>query len=628
MNPSSSLVVVNKFAKMLCSSEDLCGSVGCSPLFCVPTAAFNETMDGVVPGYITRSYVTPKRNNLLNKRQSKHQTFVKSKNSKLEHATFVSRQGEDVVDSRPLTSHALPVYQNLDSAGVQSRIAPMARTSSPRTSLSPQLSSSDSSEGPNACSRAPRCDTLELHRARKMKSSKLQEKRRSVMESHFGSNSSMLAKNAFVHSNENGLQVARSVVYRSSSTACISPVRKTSVGEQNSQSSLKGKSVDNLLESKLTNGRMSSRIRSIKASRSVNNVYNESSSEMSSYYASVGDVNGCLSSAPYNPSPNATQGVILNDVFCNQRNSFRQRSKSFSTREILSPLTLSKAESHRLSSNDIHMVMNMNDGLKLDVSRAFSNDTTCSPPSSSSSGSHSSSSASLSSHSPRSAAATNSNNCNILTEAKMAENAVRPDRGRNKLDAARRKLKGTSKFSKSLHSLLPLGCTGSMTLQHVTSMEENRVPEALYQPISQCETRFQEVQCQQTVYHSNDKPNTKNTAMHVLRSYTKRKTLKPTLYHDTTSAFCDASSSATSSDNANRGKNRFANSLNKYKSKSLKSLSKPVQFPSCVQTKDLWYNKLAQVVAEEKEGSPPTNIQVSYTDSKTSVEIVSTLTIC
>ncbi|KAF2351278.1 Rho GTPase-activating protein domain [Trinorchestia longiramus] len=49
---------------------------------------------------------------------------------------------------------------------------------------------------------------------------------------------------------------------------------------------------------------------------------------------------------------------------------------------------------------------------------------------------------------------------------------------------------------------------------------------------------------------------------------------------------------------------------------------------SCVATKDLWYNKLAQVIAEEKESIPSsTNIQVSYYDPNTAADICKTVAI-
>ena len=60
-----------------------------------------------------------------------------------------------------------------------------------------------------------------------------------------------------------------------------------------------------------------------------------------------------------------------------------------------------------------------------------------------------------------------------------------------------------------------------------------------------------------------------------------------------------------------------------HKNKSVKpKLSIPPT--SCVATKDLWYNKLSQVIAEEREKEPSTNtIQVTYFDPVNNTDIVS-----
>lgn len=55
------------------------------------------------------------------------------------------------------------------------------------------------------------------------------------------------------------------------------------------------------------------------------------------------------------------------------------------------------------------------------------------------------------------------------------------------------------------------------------------------------------------------------------------------------------------------------------------SKSSPFGHYSCVATKDLWYNKLSQVIVDEREKEPPsTTIQVTHYDPLSNTDIVST----
>uniref|UniRef100_A0A6A7FQI8 Rho GTPase-activating protein 20 n=1 Tax=Hirondellea gigas TaxID=1518452 RepID=A0A6A7FQI8_9CRUS len=600
--------------KMLCSSDDLCGTgVGCTPLFCVPSRGMNDTFEAA-PAYATKSYMTPQRMQQLKKRQSKQQTFVRCKNTKLDNdcsnvamnvddeymSDVVNSTASNSLEDSQLSCSNVTTSSQISNNSMQ-RFSGILR---PKFTLVQQTTTESSAL---FCSSTNRCDTMKLSKARRMKTSasKLQ-KRRTLMENHFGSESSNQSRTAFVRGNIDGigLQTPRCAIYRSSSTACISPVRKTS---------------------------------SVIPDPAV--YYRKSSSDVNETRVNPGLVLyenlpgrssvGCVSHSNVN---DARLQLPSAENLHSQHYAIRQRSKSFSNREVLRELSLSKVEPQHVSALDVNR-LSANDMKHHFASGTLSNGTTCSPESSSSSSSSNSTISIGSSGSPT--YSNNINNTNILSEeSKNSE----PHCVKKKLKAAKKKLKGTKMISKSLHSIFPIGCTGSLTLQHDPALTDKKSG-PIYQSINKTETQYQAVHHQQTPYHATDNksnsfhtpiPNRQsstNTPLHVIKSYTKRKPSKPEplqIFHPNT----NVSSKSVSSTSINKNNNKTSNGKhNLGKTKSLKSLSKN-NFLSCVATKDLWYNKLAQVIAEEKESTPPSmTIQVSFYDTNTGADICKTVSI-
>ena len=547
-------------SNMLCNSEQDCGPVGCSTaMLCVATG-LNDSVDNF-PGYIVQSFATPHRLSAIKKRQSnKHQTFVKRKNTKLDPDDLITRSpGLDTPDSLPVNE-----------------------------------SNRDCIEGNN-------CDTLKLSKVRRMKSScKKLEKRRHLMESHFGANNSIQTKASFVQGGNCGLQTARPAVFRSSSTACISPVRKTETLPSP--------------PSYFSSGNRAT------LSFGFNGRNYSSSNVTTPVKLSDDSVVRCLITSP--------EGEFLDSDSVPRR-----RTKSFGSREASIPeMSLAKMAPLHFSSMELHEDLNSchsNHKLKskgsLDSSPSSSNSSSCN-----------------SSMDLLHQQTSNSRNSEVLTDSIN----VQPDRVKKTLKAARKKLKGSKSLSKSLHSLFPLGCSGSLTLQHDNGASDY-AESAIYQRIDESRPQYQAIGHQLTEYgncsaenNNNKSPSTpkqvhRSTTMRVLKSYSKRKSLgsssrqnqqlhksNPSL--PTTSPDCDSVFNNNNNYNTVVSDSKCQSKVRRSKSSDkLKSVNKSPFF-SCVATKDLWYNKLAQVIAEEKESTPPsTNIQVSFYDSTTGADIVS-----
>ena len=568
---------------LFCNSEVGSPARGCtSTMLCI--SALNDTMDSA-PAYVAKSYVTPqKMKQQLRKRQSKQQTYVKTKNSKLDNVPEFNNNnyhehssmgyGLQLVPNTIIQGHAVP----LDLRNHHTPSLPAL----PPPSAPPEQHSSGglgTSTNPN------KCDTLKLSKVRRLQSiSKAQEKRRSLMESHFGAHSSLQAKAAFVRAADaGGLLRAQPAVFRSSSTACISPVKKTE--SIPSPPAYFAGHINN-------NG-----VRS----------YNPFSENYHGNAVSIYNNNKRVN--PFTANSNLNVIYNVNDEF-DADDQPRRRSKSFSSSEMLSGLSLSKSEEHHLSNIDLSPTKASRLPTPI-YANTVANSLITPDHSPVSSDARSDSSITVSSN--------NNNNVNILKETTN----IQPECAKKKLKAARGKLKSTKALSKSLHSIFPIGCTGSLTLQH-EGLIAQADGEPLYQSISQFETQYQKVDHQMTAFQPLSDgvqftPKAHRRKIHSLKSYAKRKNTQSESTASPSDTTLDSLASANIDNNTNI--------INRSKSKSLKSLSK-AHFFSCVATKDLWYNKLAQVIAEEKESTPPnTNIQVSYYDTNTCADIVSILII-
>ena len=584
-------------------------------------------MDGI-QGYITKSYVMPQRMNAMRKRHSKHQTFVKRKNSKLDSDVtehVVSEISEDVVDSSSRTSSTIMTHLSISNSLLSSDVSAKHLPLSNEALISSQISSSTT---PYDVSRNnKKNDTLELRRQQKRKDGcKGYEKRRHVMESHFGVNNSLQAKKAFVRASDACLQTARPIVYRSSSTACVSPVRKTnhvSIPILYSNTLINNEDA----EMKIVGGEEIMNFEDMKRDMTFQSKL--SSPHATSPFNRDNFRNSCIQNVS-----NENDFRVTNSSE-EKKQVYRRRSKSFGTKELLNERPISVFEEQFVSSHDLHNIDKKNSIMNriLGNNLGLGSEITCSPPHSSSGSSNSST---ASNGSPQSAAS-NTNNVNLVTET-IATLQQPPDCSGNRLKAAKRKFKNSKKLSKSLHSLIPRSCTGSLSFQHSEDSTDALPQDPVYQSIDKTRHQFQKIE-QQAIYlnhfenkmtdssnnttTTNNNNNNSNT-LHVHQPFTKNKSTKSI---STDSLLCTGITPSTKTKTP-YSKNFFS-IVSRNKFKSLKSLSKSDTPDSCVATKDLWFNKMAQVTAEQKEGTAPnTNIQVSYFDSTSNTDIVSTLSIC
>lgn len=590
--------------------EDFCGnSVGCAQsLFCGRQSALNETLESA-PSHFTQSYILPQRMNAMRKRHSKHQTYVRSKNTKLDNnVDFLTHDVVECSARKSTISPHIVMSNSISTCLLDDSLPGLAvkRVLSPQSSGSPNLSD-------NCLTSKMKVDTLELRRNQKKKDS-IKEKSNILLD-RFGPNILYQFKESFVRDTDGALQTAQPIVYRSSSTACVSPVRKTAP-----------------CASPSSDEKPLQRTQFLTNSIDLSNAnYNKFVSENSLIH------NGSFTSEEYlseavkkNNLSNLIASSQVNLCNINSNiNSYRMRSKSLSTKELLGGLSFCKQEQVYDATHT-----NLGDKIALAVQlkrNYFESKTSCGTHSNSSSdvgetsSPGSSNGSSISINSPH-AAANNTNNANLVTEANFDNSQ---NSAGKRMKGGKKKFKGSKKLSKSLHSLFPRACSGSMTLHHEDSTETMR-PDSLYQPIDESLLQFQNID-KQTIYLSqlnsqltnNNNNNTHITeSMHVTKSYTKNKSAKCLISNNLLLPDCPSNSSRAKTPHLNKG--RFS-AITRGKSKSLKSLSKS-NFFSCVATKDLWYNKLAQVVAEEKESTPPnTNIQVSYYDTVSGADIVSIL---